>query len=184
MKILLFAALFFTATHVRVCAQDTTAHEWPLQALQTDFAMYPLGLSVAFSWSVAVDIDFELHKHANGAVTLYGCQLAFSRFQWPYVEFGEDHFYDGRDFDLLLRHTYRYFALRTDIVAGLSIRDGDYRELSVTTAGLKVGGAVTLMLLKPVLALRFKAQGRLFGFKTLEGGALGLGLVFGWQRYD
>ncbi len=194
MRMLLFAALFFTATHARVCAQDTTAYEWPLQAIQVDFAFVPLSHSAVLSWSLAVDIDFELRKHADGSVTYYGCQLGFSQFFWPYFHF-EPEDYSGNDFDLLLRHTYRYFALRTDIVTGLSIRDGDYentrtgaefwgqRESSVT-AGLKIGGAVTLMLLKPAIALRFKAQGRLFGFKTLEGGALGLGLVLGWQRYD
>jgi hypothetical protein len=195
MKILIFIAVFLTAIHMRVCAQHTTAHVWPLQALQADCAIFPLGYSVAVSWSVAVDIDFVQHKHVDGSVTLYGCQLGFSQFDWPYYEFSEWQNYGGSDFDLLLRHTYRYFAFRTDLVTGLSIRHGDYentrtgaefwgqREESVT-AGLKIGGAVTLMLLNPAIALRFKAQGRLFGFKTLEGGALGLGLVLGWQRDD
>ena len=195
MKIMVFAALFFIATHVRVCAQDTTAYEWSLQGAQVDFAAFPLITLGALSWSAAVDIDFGVRKHTDGTATYYGCQIGFSQFDWPYFGYYEIQHYSGSDVDVLLRYTSRSFPFRTDIVAGLSIRDGAYentraakefwgqRELSVT-AGLKIGGAMTLMVIRPAIAVRFKASCRVFGFKRLEGGALGLGLVVGWQRDD
>jgi hypothetical protein len=195
MKVLLFAALFFTATHVHICAQGTVEYEWSLQAVQADFAVFPLGFIGTLSWSGAVDIDFGIRKHADGSEALYGCQIGFSQFDWPYFEnlYKHEH-YSGSDVDLLLRYTSRSFPFRTDIIAGLSIRDGDYknthtdaqrgsRERSVT-AGLKLGGAMTIMVIRPAIAVRVKASCRVFGFKALEGGALGLGLVLGWQRED
>ena len=191
MKALYIIALLLVTIHDNACGQDTTASAWPLQAVQVDFALFPMGTSAALSWSGSVDIDVFVHKHSGGSVSLFGWQLGFSQFDWPYVEYGEDEHYAGNDYDFLIRHTYRLHRLRTDLITGLSIRDGEYentrfgaefgpREASVS-AGIKVGGTITYMFIKPAIGLRLKANCRLFGFDTIEGGALGLGLVLGWQ---
>jgi len=195
MRIWIVLALLMIAFTSSTSAQDTTSNEWPLQAVQFDFALFPMGTSFVLSWSGAVDLDFFVaHKHIGGSVSLVGCQLGISQFVWPYVEYDEDERYFGTDFDLLLRHTYKTYFFRTDIVTGLSIRDGDYENTRIgipfgpreesLSAGLKLGGAVTFMLIRPAIAIRFKLSGRFFGFKPIEGGALGLGLVVGWQRDD
>jgi hypothetical protein len=155
--------------------------------------------AVTPSLSIAADVDFMNCRHLGNASSLLGCQIGITHFEWPAITEREknvsSHGYSGSDYDFLARYTYAYGSLRTDVLAGLTIRDGDYyvgnnvdgeykvRELRVSP-GLKLGGAVTLMLIRPVLALRFKASCFFGGYKPIEGGAFGLGLVLGWQRED
>ncbi|MBE0644273.1 MAG: hypothetical protein IH600_09350 [Bacteroidetes bacterium] len=208
MKLPLLILLLLVTGTPKLAAQDTPGTGWQQQlsllSVQGDFVFaflnYEKG-AITPSLSVAADIDFMNYGHSGKASSLLGGRVGYTGFLWPDIEESEkyvnSHGYRANDYDFLARYTYLSGALRTDILAGLTIRDGRYwidyvdrglesnksRELRLSP-GLKLGGALTIMLIKPVLALRFKASCFFGGYYPIEGGAFGLALVLGWQRED
>jgi hypothetical protein len=186
-----------------VNAQNTTRYEWQqrfeLQSIQGDFTMFLLDwgkAAITVSLTGAADLDFSFISQSDSRTSI-GVRLGITRFDWPDLDREEKYVnsdgYSAIDYDLLARYTYLTSYFRYDLLAGLSVRDGKYYEgrfidgelivnaLQVSP-GLKLGGEMMLMLLKPVLALRLKGSMFFFGYKPIEAGAIGLGLVLGWQR--
>ena len=195
--------MLLTVLNGEIRAQDTSGTGWQrnvsIQAVQADFAIFAVSSTPTYSGSVAVDVDAVALKHPGGSSSLFGFQLGTSYLDWPMPIDGIGYHYNRgyrcTDYDLLLRHTYHISMLRTDVLAGLTVRyghyyigrniDGEYKKKELRRSqGLKLGGGVTLMLIRPVLALRLKASCFFGGYHPIEGGALGLGLVLGWQRED
>jgi hypothetical protein len=158
-------------------------------AFLLDFRNGPLITSI----SIAEDLDFFVRRESAGIESRFGIQIGINRIDWPDInaepEKRRAKGYSAVDYDLLGRYTWLTSRLRFDVTAGLTLRDGEYFESSMfyprtsqVSLGVKWGAAGTLMLIRPVLGIRLKASMFFFGHQLLEAGAIGLGLVVGWQR--
>lgn len=197
-----FIVSLFTMLYC-VDAQNTSRHEWrktfEVLSLQGDMSLFMLNFekaAITVSERIAFDVDIFRLIRTNGQASL-GLHAGYGRVDWPDLDREEKYVnnygYTAIDYDLLCRYTYltRYF--RYDLLTGLCVRNGEYYEGRMidgeyvenavqVSPGLKIGGEITLLLIKPVLALRLKGSMFLFGYKPIEAGAIGLGLVLGWQR--
>ena len=185
-------------------AQDSSqvrrAENISLLAIQVELGFFmpdPQEGPLVTSYSFSQDLDFSVTREAASRQSRLGLQFGITRFEWPDMDAKpKDRLregYSGVDYDLLGRYTYLMSLFRYDVLAGLTVRDGSYYgnhfddDLTVpytsqTSVGFKLGGAVTFMLLRPVIGLRLKGSMFFFGYKPIEAGAIGLGLVVGWQQ--
>jgi len=171
-----------------------------LLALQGDVAFLILNYytgAFTLSASLSLDVDFLIHRWRSSSSSL-GIQAGNSYFTWPNIYLSDKHTnsegYNAVDYDLLLRYTVLSARFRVDGLCGVTVRHGSYsqtfkyewrvdgKDVEQNSVGLKIGGALTLMVIKPAVALRLKGSAFFFGHWPVEAGAIGLGLVVGWQR--
>lgn len=171
-------------------------------SLQGDFALLPIFSSevhtLTYSASVATNVDFLTMRSVWGSIGV-GIHAGASVFRWPNVykpeKFTFAHGYSAVDYDFLIRSTLLSSRLRVDGLVGMTVRHGTYSWNSGAKwdirgggyddwngVGLKLGSAITFMVIRPVFALRLKGSMFLFGYKPIEAGAMGLGMVLGWQH--
>ena len=180
-------------------AEATWESDVRLLALQGDLVILPLNYTrrgFTISVSLSLDVDFLVHKCGAGSGAL-GIQAGTSTFLWPNIYRSDKETYsdgyDAVDYDLLLRYTVQSARYRLDGLCGVTIRHGSYSpnfksywttsaDVEQSSVGPKIGGAFTLMVIEPAIALRLKGSAFFFGYMPVEAGAIGLGLVVGWQR--
>jgi hypothetical protein len=199
MKPGIIALLLFACT-VAANAQDSSdvrrGEKISFLSMQLDLAFLllefwddPLIMSIAWTQ----DFDFVVKRTSASRQSRFGIQIGINKFNWPDMtaepKSRSAHGYSAVDYDLLGRYTWLTSRIRYDVTAGLTLRDGEYYQIrqwhpyqSIVSLGFKVGGAVTVMLIRPVLGIRLRGSMFFFGNNPVEAGAIGLGLVVGWQR--
>jgi len=199
MKPGVIALLLFACT-VAVHGQDSSdaksGETISLLSIQVDVVAFLLDFKngpLITSFSCAEDLDFYVKRESAGRESRFGIQIGINWIDWPDMHAEPKNQpakgYSAIDYDLLGRYTYLTSRIRYDLTAGLTLRNGEYHESSFSyprksqvSLGVKWGAAGTLMLIRPVLGIRLKASMFFFGHQLLEAGAIGLGLVVGWQR--
>jgi len=200
MKPSIIALLLFACT-VAAHGQDSSVvqrgEKISLLSIQLDMAFLLLEFwedPLISSYALTQDFDFVVKRTSASRQSRFGIQIGINHFSWPDMTATPksrlSHGYSAVDYDLLGRYTWLTSRIRYDVTAGLTLRDGTYYQIdqfrypyqSLVSLGFKMGGAVTIMLIRPVLGIKFRGSMFFFGNKPLEAGATGLGLVIGWQR--